>query len=240
MKRYLWLIVFSAALVNADAQSALKVSLTDKSRISVELDYNHFRKVGTSITVGDVPAGRHSLRIYEERTNRFGREVHDLIYEGKVKTYADRITLFELDAESGSINVYDEDMASYDQNPSIQPDSEGQAGGQMAQAQKPAAMPVYRGIDQGKMNALKARVDAVNADSRKIVALKEGLVGQTITVEQVGEMMKWLGFESSREEFAEWAYDITANKESYETLEAKFDYEEYRQMFENFMKKQQR
>jgi len=238
MKRYLAAILMFIAC-NAGAQSKLRVSLLDNSRISIEVDYNHFRKIGTSITVDNMPEGRHQLRIFEERNNAFGRPVHDLIYEGRVKTKSGNITIFELDPESGATNVYDEDIDSFNSNPTISPSSNGgdQLNNVNASNNYSAGQHPNPTLTAEKMKTMKGIVDAHDADSRKITDLKDALVGEKISTDQVATMMSWLGFESTREEFAEWAYDIVVDKENYNTLDTKFNYEEYKEMFDNFMKK---
>jgi hypothetical protein len=47
----------------------------------------------------------------------------------------------------------------------------------------------------------------------------------------VGTMLGWLNFETTRLEFAEWAYSITTDKEHYSQLDSKFN---FRSTKENF------
>ena len=238
MRHYIILpVAFSFIALSAAAQSRLRVSLTDNSRITVEVDYKHFPTIGTSITVGDLPPGRHQIRIFSERENRFGRQIQDRIYEGRAKTSEGNITLFELDPESGSINVYEENIDSFAVNPMIHHEvGAGDANMQPA-AQHLAPKPSGTFTD-AKLAALKAKADDINTDTRKMSTIKEALVGEKITTDQVGKIMDMLGFESSREEFAEWAYNIVVDKENYNTLFDKFSYKENQDALDNFLKKQ--
>ena len=228
-------------VIVANAQSKLKVSLTNNSQITIEVDGKHFSKNGTSITVSDLPTGRHTLRIFEFSKNRYGRIFEDLIFEGKANTYYGNITIFEYDIESGNINVYDENIDSFYTNPSIKIESDKINNDNVAQQQssnKAASIPNISTLNDTKISSLKAKVDDKNADTYKLKAVKEGLLGEKISTNQVGTIMEWFGFESTKEEFAEWAYDITVDKENYGTLETKFSYKNYQDDFENFLKKQ--
>ena len=235
MKRIVLVAVTSFVSFAVSAQSSLRVSLSDHSKLTVEVDYKHFQKVGTSITVGDLPEGRHQIRIFEMRDGLFGRQVQNLIYDGKVKTYRGRITLFELDPESGGINVYDEDLDSFQVNPTIQND--GQAATAVQPDKAVGAAPVQGAMADAKMTGLKAKVDAINTDSRKMTAIKDGLTGEHLSSAQVSEIMKWLGFESSKEEFAEWAFPIVVDPNNYGSLMDQFSYKEYQDQFQSFLGK---
>ena len=49
----------------------------------------------------------------------------------------------------------------------------------------------------------------------------------------------WLSFESSKEEFAEWAYPITVDKDAYSSLESRFNYKNYQDDLDKFLKTKQ-
>ena len=243
MKSIIAVFVFSSCVLVANAQSKLKVSLTDKSQITVALDGKHFQKVGTSITIGDLPEGRHHLMVYQEGKTRFGRKYEDVVFEGKIKTHYGNITIFELDPFTNSINTYEEDIDSFTNNPVIRTDTSGINSNVDNNQQTGVTTNVtHNRTDMGtfsdaKLKALKAKVDDKNADSYKLKTLKEGLIGEKITTVQVSEIMDWLGFESSKSEFAQWAYDITIDKDNFGNLDAKFSYKEYQDEFQDFLKK---
>ncbi len=234
MNKLLSAVLLSLTVFTASAQTQLKVFLTDGSQLSLEVDYKHFQKMGTSITVGDLPAGRHDIRIFQPHETVFRKVVQDVIYVGKVKTYEGRITIFELDPETGGINVYDEDADSFRLNPSIKSDTSYSGSTlQPANSVAPAGT-----IAAAKLTALKAKVDDIVADTRKMTAIKEGLAGEHLSALQVGTIMQWLGFEASREEFAEWAFPLTVDKANYPTLLDQFSYKENQDALAEFLKKQ--
>lgn len=85
----------------AIAQSALRVSLTDRSPITVALDGRYFNTRGESVTLRDIPYGRHYLKIFIVQQRSNGSNFERVIYEGRVRTWRDRITSFTFDPVSG-------------------------------------------------------------------------------------------------------------------------------------------
>ena len=109
MKR---LIIFTTIVLACGgplfAQSMLKVSLTDRSLVTVSVDGRYFRKAGESVTVGDLPPGRHYVEIFASRPSaRGGRE---MIWEGRVKTHEGVLTVCSVDPYSRDAITSDQDM----------------------------------------------------------------------------------------------------------------------------------
>jgi len=66
--------------------------------------------------------------------------------------------------------------------------------------------------------------------------LKDALANETFVTYQVGNMMDWFSFESSKVDFAEWAYTKTVDKENFTDLENKLTYKNYRDDLDKFIK----
>jgi len=114
MKKIIILLVFLVSgFASADAQSMLKVSLADRSVINISVDGRYFNKRGTTVTVGDLPPGRHSLKIFVASQDRRGRAREDVLYEGNVKTHNGSVTLFVYDANTDNIDIQEQDMDAY-------------------------------------------------------------------------------------------------------------------------------
>jgi Domain of unknown function (DUF4476) len=263
MKKFAIVLVMVAAATGAQAQSKLKVFLTEKTPITIEVDGRHFDKTGTSITVGDLPPGKHYLRVFEMQRSRFGRPQEEVIYEGHVKTHPGNITLFELDAPSGNINVYDENLETYSSSPTIiNPEENGQGarpyrgipqpryhndgGDQQAQPETgmqpannvqntpPAAEST---VTDARMAELKSKIAENGTDSKKLNDLKAALANDKLTTNQVSVMMDWLSFESSKVDFVEWAFPKTIDQQNFGSIELKFSYKDYQDEVDDFIKK---
>ena len=176
------------------------------------LDFRYFRKTGTSVTVGELPPGRHDLRIYTVSSDRYGGQHEELVYQGKVKTFVGMVTNFTYDPYNGDIHEYEEEIhdhfnyngqptnegiGTYEKNaydnPSTQaPPPNGSEDNRYMQQQDsnvPAASPVapesIGTVTEENMTRLKKKADAKNSDTEKMKALKEGLKGEKIMTDQV-------------------------------------------------------
>ncbi len=259
MKRSVIIVLLAfAGFVNSQAQSMLKVRLADNRPINVSVDGRYFNKTGTSVTVGELPRGRHRLKIFIVERGRRGRGHEDVIFDGKVKTYDGMITLFSYDGTSREIQVEDQDIATYTNN--HPPDRQGERlegstrygihnPPQNYEADGPGrrsyddnaqpASPAPTGtLEESNIEKLKAKIAGKKTDTEKMNLLKEGLKDETFTTFQVGTMMEWLSFESRKVEFAEWAYTKTVDKELFSDLENNLTYKNYREDLENFLKVQ--
>lgn len=59
----------------------------DRGRtISVTIDGRRYNKISRTLTVGDLPAGRHSLKIFAYNSNGYGYRNGRLIYSGNITT----------------------------------------------------------------------------------------------------------------------------------------------------------
>ena len=114
MKKLLAVLIFiGTGITGAMAQSYIKVNMTDGSPLNVSVDGRYFNKRGTSVTVGDLPPGKHFLQIYTMHSDRRGRGREDVIYEGKVKTFDGGVTLVSYDPNSGEVMTYQQDASTY-------------------------------------------------------------------------------------------------------------------------------
>jgi hypothetical protein len=87
MKRIASLILAVFALYGQlSAQSVLRVRLADNTRFNVSVNGRYFDRKGTSITVGDLPAGNHYVKIFKVSYDRWGRVFDRTIFQGTVRT----------------------------------------------------------------------------------------------------------------------------------------------------------
>jgi hypothetical protein len=99
------------------------------------------------------------------------------------------------------------------------------------------ASPVPEGsFTDAASEKLKVKVDAKTTDTEKLKLMKEALRRETVTTFQVGTMLDWFLFESTRLEFAKWAYSITTDKDFYNDLASKFSYESSKEELAEFLK----
>jgi hypothetical protein len=267
-KLFLLLLVASIGLTDAVAQSQLRVHLADNSRISVAVNGRRFNTRGTSVTVGDLPPGRHSLRIFALTYDRWGRSYDRIVYQGSVVTSYLMATHFVYDRYSRRVDVrnisldgaysslssgqhpdnsqyrmnYDDgsdrnaninSYEKYDKNQPAVTDDENKVNPSQS---GPVASPVPTGsFDDAESEKLKSKVDAKGTDTEKLKLIKESLKRETITTFQVSYIMDWFLFESTKVEFAKWAYTITTDKDFYNDISAKFNYKSSKEELDTFL-----
>ncbi len=246
-------------ITTGSAQSMLKVRLADNSRLNVEVDGRYFNKTGTSVTVGELPAGLHNFKIYTLEPNRRGKMRQVAIYSGRVATHRGYISVFTYEAMSRATDIQEQDINSYSQiNPAIpRMDNENQYQGSPStqvnnnnndpgndnkyiEPSSPVASPApaesMGTLTEAKTSELKTKVAAKKTDTEKMNVLKDGLKNEQIITSQVGMMMDWFNFESSKVDFATWAYASTVDKENFGTLDTKLSYKNYEEELAKFLK----
>ncbi len=120
---------------SALAQCALKVSLDDQqSPITVSVDGRYFPKRGTSVTVGDLPEGTHTLEIFKNFDHSGGRVRTQLVFKGKVNTYNGELSdaVYVQNVNRIRVNYYDMNAAT--QNRQQQGAMPGYSGGDVNRA----------------------------------------------------------------------------------------------------------
>ncbi len=218
MNKLLVLLVTILTLSNdsfaARRKCVLKIELSDRSPITVAIDNRDYKKVGTSMTFGDLPTGRHYLRIYEYKEYKDGDGGHaKLIYTGSVKLKKNTITSCVVYPDNGEMVVTQNMMSDV-------PQANNSAAGTLS-AQETTVLG----------NEVKAKVTDI--DKMKLVQTK--LARETYTTAQVREMLPWFNFEESRLEFAKWAYNNAIDKNNYHDIVNDLDYEASVKDFESFL-----
>ncbi|MBX2907453.1 MAG: DUF4476 domain-containing protein [Taibaiella sp.] len=248
--RIIWILLVALFLGVAEsrAQSQMRITTTNRSKITVAVDGRYFNRRGTAITVGDLPPGRHSVKIYAIQYDRWGSAYQRLMFQGRVTTDYRMTTNVVFNPYSRMANIRqiasewrdganDEDYAAYKDG--AHEESSSPVPGTPA-ASSPLASPAPMGsLVFSKQEALKKKTDGESTDTKKLATVKNGLSGETVSTTQVMDIMDWFLFESTRLEFSKWAYNITIDKQSYKDLAKKFEVSANRQDFEAFVKKHQ-
>jgi len=267
MKKLIILLILALTGNNVFAQSMVKVSTADKQAINVAVDSRYFNKRGTSVTVGDLPIGRHFLSIYGVVRKRNGKMKEAIIYEGDIITYNGMISIIIYNPADNTVSVRSEDLGDYLKHNSIQVDDPVVTTGGNARNRydnvppapsnttttrtttngsndpdtQPAASPVavddMSTLADHKIDALKEKVASKTTDTEKMKVLKEDLHGERIAASQVISFSDWLNFEATKLEFAKWAYAICSDKENYATVGILFNMPENKREFDDFMSK---
>lgn len=223
------------------AQSQIRVGLTDGSPFTLSVNGRYFNRRGTSVTVGDLPPGRHDLKIYAIDYDQWGDPYQRTLFQGRVSTDYQMTTHVLLDPATRRARI--RRAAGNNSGDSYQHYSESKqgaatepAGGTVAAAPNVASPALAGSLNKDAQDALKNKIDALKTDTQKLKALKDGLQGQTISTFQAMTMMDWLLFETSRLDFAKWAYTITIDTDFYKDVLRKFADDANKKDFTSFLR----
>lgn len=253
-------VLFAAFLLllvgSAHAQSQLKIRLADNGRFNVSVNGRYFDRRGTSVTVGDLPPGRHKVKIYRMVYDRWGRSFNNLIYTGWVNTDYKMVTYLtyapyiraarirEVPFGDGSRrdmggepdNRYNEGYPEPEQDVKVNVAAADKA------AEKPTneavASPVPTGsLTDDKVQTIKSKVTNKKTDTEKFNLIRSELAGATFSTIQVCVLIDCFLFESTKVDFAKWAYKNTVDKELFSDVIAKLSLKESKDEMNRFLKK---
>lgn len=253
-------VLFAAFLFlligNVHAQSQLKIRLADNGRFNVSVNGRYFDRRGTSVTVGDLPPGRHKVKIYRMVYDRWGRSFNNLIYTGWVNTDYKMVTYLTYDPYIRAARIREvpfgnapergtpgEAGSRYNEGyPEPEPDVKSSVAAADKPAEKPqndvAASPVPTGsLTDEKAKAIKDKVAGKKTDTEKFNLIRSELAGATFSTIQVCVFMDCFLFESTKVDFAKWAYKNTADKEFFSDVVGKLSLKESKDEMNRFLKK---
>ncbi len=98
------LVVMSATGFAQSTRSILRVQLSDNSPLTMTINNRRYNKQGTSITVGDLPKGRHYLQVYaynayRDKEGGYAKQ----LFGGNVKVQKGSYVNCTVDAKSGQM-----------------------------------------------------------------------------------------------------------------------------------------
>ncbi|MBS1774110.1 MAG: DUF4476 domain-containing protein [Bacteroidetes bacterium] len=227
----LLLSLFSSfAFAQKGNKSIIKVKLSDNSPFTISIDGRNYNKVGKSIIVGDLPSGRHYLKIYSYTAYTSGRGGRArVMYEADLRISKGTITTLTYDMEEQKLYAKTEFIdGSY---------SDEQVYADDHSSNNNSREDIYDNGSFSKkdMQDLKQRVDDRITDTDKQKLMQSVLGTRSYSTEQMREMLSWLGFESTRVEFAKWGYNNVTDKKNYWKLESEFTFSSSKDDFNKYI-----
>lgn len=193
-------------------KNVLKVRSDDDAPITIAINDRYYEKVAREITIGDLPAGRHQLKVYEYKAYRDEQGGKaKLLFSGSVKVRRDAITTCVVNPAGGEMFVQSKRFDD------AVPDGKD-------------------GINKADVRRLQDKVKDAETDTERLKLMQASLSKLNYTTAQVAGMMQWLDFDDSRLQFAKWAYSNTVDKTRYADLEKEFTMQSNRDEFRQFLK----
>lgn len=229
------LLLALIVVVNADAQSkrsVLRFRLSDNSRLAVSIDDRYYDKQGISITIGDLPPGRHYIKIYKYVPYRNGGGRARELYRGGIRISSGTISSFTYDLNDGKLYANTEfidDSYRYNDN------DDAYNNNRQDDRRRDNNVFNRNNWSETDMQDLKKRVDERITDGDKIKLMQNVLKNRNYTTDQMATMLRWLSFDDTKVALAKWGYDYVSNKENYWKLESEFTFSSSKEEFNNYI-----
>lgn len=244
MKRYFlfFFFLFVGTIAFAQDNDRGAVTVLSQRPVMIAIDNRLYDLAGTELTIGNIPQGRHNLKIYGARTRRGQNRPGYLLFETNIRVRAQRVTLAQYQPNRGMLRVSQQPMdmrqdGYYRQSPdrpsapdyghdedSDDANYRAPEGGGDTSPERISEAPAYQ-LSQSQLTDLRHQITPLPSDTKKKEQLQSVLGMKTYTVAQLREMTGWLNFESEKLDFLKWAYTNTEDKAHYPELYELFRYE---------------
>lgn len=201
-------------------KSKITVNTTGKEDLRVVLNGKRFETTGNNITINNLNAGTHTLKVYREKNTGFysilGRR-YELVYDTRMninnRTHVNisidrngRTTMKETVLGNNSRGYGRNESSSYDYN-------DGQWGD----------YPVYvesRGMNSYEFDRIVKNISNEWRESNKIKSATQVVKTNSLTSTQVAQLVTLFNIESYKLELAKLAYNTTVDKKYYDYVMA--------------------
>ena len=224
-----------SALAQRMDRGMLRLRSADGTPLAVSIDGRRYDRTGRKLMIGDLPRGRHRLIVYAVYPNRYdGGGSGETVYRGVF--YADPGTITEcvVNADAGTARFRTVDMDyRYDDNSNRNPPRDDYNQSDRYQQDNRTS-----GFSSSDMEDLRRRVADRITDGDKVKTLQSALDRRTVRSSDVRTMLDLLSFDSSRLEFAKWAFTHVSDRSNYWKLEDAFSFDSTKTDFNNFIRSQ--
>lgn len=240
-------VLLSSPVLAQRATGVLRVRFDDRSPAVVAVNGRHFQKSGRAFTIGDLPRGRSYVKVYAFRAYRDGGGGHArLVYEGKVRIHPGIVTYCIVERNTGRVLIYFRDpggAGSYHDpdfdDPAAAPETVAPAtresGPAATDKRRTPGAPGRQTLSAADIKELEKQVNGHIADEDKLRLMQELLEELSVSTAQVKEMLSWLGAETTRLEFAIWAYGRVTDPQQYHQLTAAFIYDSSKETLSSYI-----
>lgn len=223
-KQFTFLLLFSIALTARAHYDDGVISITNLSRqnISIEVDGRKYTNCNSGITIGDVAAGYHMVKIYgEKRVGKFIRRV--IIYNRN--TYVKPKYYIDIIINRFGRALTDEQLISnswYNEN-----ENPGRPGNE-------DRIPVP--INDETFSALKETVSGENFDDSRMAIAKSSIDQHYFTANQAKQLAQLFSFEGNKLEIAKCMYAKTIDRKNYFVVYSVFTFSKTKQELAEYIR----
>lgn len=238
MKKVLLLIfpiLFTLNFSFAQNRSTLRLRLSDGSLLKVAINNREFKKISSSLIIGDVPGKRPHIKVYRFRPYADGRGGKaEIVYSGTIK-------IQKGGSYDGIIDLNNRRLLLKEVN-SLEniPESAPFKIGNDKTLSEPAGSDESSEINSDlspELMTIKKAMDQEVSDHEKLNTV-ERYIGSSILTHDVAHISSWFFFDETKIKFIKMIYPKVADRENLSSLESIFTSEVSKNEFRNFLKKQ--
>lgn len=212
---------------DARPKGMLTVKSTDMSAVRVVLDGKQFESTSNAITVSDLNAGYHSLKIYYlKNSGRFSffNKKYEVVYNSSVNIKAGTSILLSVDRFGKTTMTesrvaggrFDRDWGSDDHN--FDYDHNGQRGDYDNNAGRDNDYGYSRGMNDRDFYQVLQSIGKEWLESNKLKSAEQIVSTNSLTSAQVKQMVLMFNIENNKLALAKDAYRNTVDKENYSMI----------------------
>jgi hypothetical protein len=249
MKRILVLVLtlllsIPAIYAQKSNRSTMRIRLSDGSPMLVTINGRDFKKIGRSITIGDIPRKRQYIQVYKYRAYADGKGGKaELVYSGNIKIQ--KGYTYDCIVDLGTRKFRMKEVASLqplpqlpafdrNRNKALEESNEMQSS-ENTNDDVVMDLPPDRTVS-ARLQPLKNAMDRVEADSKKLAEAKKFINSNSVSSEEVKTIASWIFFDDNRLLFIKAAYSKVSDKNNFATVGEVFTLEESQKAFDDFLK----
>ncbi len=239
------LLSIPAIYAQKNNRSTMRIRLSDGSPMMVTINGRDFKKIGRSITIGDIPRKRQYIQVYKYRAYADGKGGKaELAYSGTVQIQ--KGGTYECIVDMGTRKLRLKEVGSLQPLPQLPPFDRNR--NRTLDENTPAEQPMDNTNDEvvldmppdrtvtTRLQPLKNAMDKVEADSKKLAEAKKFVNANTVSSAEVKEIAGWIFFDDNRLLFVKAAYPKVSDKSNFNAVGEVFTLDESRKAFDDFVK----
>lgn len=239
-------------------RGAMEVSLRDNKMLTIVLDGRHFRKYGSSLTIGDLPQGMHELKVYyfypandpKYRNFRDNRAHAALIYKGRIHIDGGMMYYCTVDPAYKSLSIRESRTISInDDEPTYPINTESEFSddknfsdiderSDRRRDDRNEVLSYYRKdnlMTASQLATLRTAVEDRISSADKTEVIEQYVSSKSLMTDQVITMMSWLSFESNKLEIAKSCFSKVLDPENYLLVSNKLSFQSSKRELETIM-----
>jgi len=217
-----------------EQRSVMKISMTDERLIQVQIAQRFYPEVARSITVSNIVAGRHRIKVFNGGQRAASRRRP--LYEGSFTVDPGTYNEIRIDSRKGTARINSHALSNRNTEEVHYPNDPINKE-KYDERRRTDRYPNNRRLSEEDMITLKGSAEDRITDTDKLKLLQSALDKKIVTSNQVRTILGYLNFESSKLEFAKWAYTRVSDKGDYWKLDSEFTFSSTKEEFSDFLKK---